>query len=75
MEEQEQGLPEQQQQQDMEQAQPTNPRVQTGQPLTYRQAKAAAGAAYQAAWRALLQPPSPLEGWIPKPAGLEDFSI
>lgn len=41
--------------------------------LTYAQAKQAAGAGYRATWRALLQPPSPLEAWIPKPAELEEF--
>lgn len=42
---------------------------------TYREAKLRCGAAYQAAWRALLEAPSPLEGWIAKPAELEEFAI
>eukprot|EP00887_Chlorella_sp_A99_P007976 scaffold12.g7976.t1 len=52
------------------------PPLQSGpeQRLTYRQAKARVGVAYQAAWRTLLAPPSPLEGWIPKPPQLEEFS-
>jgi hypothetical protein len=44
--------------------------------MSYRHAKeAAGGAGYTAAWRRLLQPPSPLEGWIPKPAALEQFTL
>lgn len=41
--------------------------------LTYRAAKRAAGAGYQAAWARLRAPPSPLEPWIPKPPELEAF--
>jgi hypothetical protein len=36
---------------------------------SYRAAKAVVGGAYQAAWKALLELPSPLEGWLPKPPG------
>lgn len=43
--------------------------------LSYRQAKQQAGAAYCAAWRRLLESPSPLEPWIPKPAELEEFVL
>lgn len=43
--------------------------------LSYRAAKQAAGAAYAAVWQALLRPPSPLEGWIPKPPELEGFVL
>lgn len=43
--------------------------------LMYRAVKQAAGGAYAAVWRALLQPPSLLEGWIPKPSELEEFVL
>lgn len=43
--------------------------------MTYRQAKQAAGAGYASAWRRLREPPSPFEGWIPKPPALEDFGL
>lgn len=46
-----------------------------GQRMTYRQAKQAAGAGYASAWRRLREPPSPFEGWIPKPPALEDFGL
>lgn len=41
--------------------------------MTYRQAKLAGGPAYVHAWRLLREPPSPFEGWIPKPPDLEEF--
>ena len=46
--------------------------------MSYRQAKEAAGAGgagYTAVWGRLLQPPSPLEAWIPKPVALEQFTV
>jgi len=47
----------------------------TAPAATYRQAKQLAGAGYCAAWRRLLEPSSPLEGWIPKPPELEEFAL
>ncbi|EFN55483.1 hypothetical protein CHLNCDRAFT_133846 [Chlorella variabilis] len=45
------------------------------QDMRYGQAKRAACPQYAAAWQGLLQPPSPLHGWIPKPAALEEFAL
>jgi hypothetical protein len=42
---------------------------------SYGGAKRAFGASYRAAWRRLLQAPSPFEGWIEKPAAGEDFGL
>jgi tRNA-specific adenosine deaminase 1 len=43
--------------------------------LLYGAAKLDAGAEYQAAWRQLLEAPSPFEAWIPKPPGAEGFAL
>jgi hypothetical protein len=43
--------------------------------MTYRQAKRAACPAYSEEWARLLQRPSPLQSWIPKPPALEEFAL